>query len=164
MEGPDGRASTRTSRIIRADRQAIYRAFIDPAALLDWLPPGEMTGEFHAFDARVGGGYEMSLFYPPGEQPGRGKTEDREDRVRVRFVALEPPDRIVEATSFVSNDPALAGEMRMIATFRDAMGGTEVTMTFEDLPPGLKPADNDEGARLSLEQLARLVEETGRPD
>ena len=46
-------ASTRTSRIIRAPAEALYQAFMDPAALVEWLPPGEMTGEIHAFDARV---------------------------------------------------------------------------------------------------------------
>jgi uncharacterized protein YndB with AHSA1/START domain len=156
--GKSGRGSSRTSRIIRADREKLYRAFVDPAILLAWLPPGDMTGKMHAFDARVGGGYDMSLFYPSGEGPGPGKTDDREDRVRVGFVLLEPPDRIVETVDFVTDDPELGGEIRLVVTFRDAPGGTEVTMAFEDLPPGLKPEDNDTGARQSLEQLARLLE------
>jgi hypothetical protein len=33
-----------------------------------------------------------------------------------------------------------------------------VTLLFENLPPGLRPEDNDEGARLSLAQLARRFE------
>jgi hypothetical protein len=78
-----------------ADHQAspteIYAAFKDPAALLAWLPPASMTGEIHAFDARVGGGYVMSLFYPPGERAFRGKTVDRQDRLTVRFLELTPP-------------------------------------------------------------------------
>jgi uncharacterized protein YndB with AHSA1/START domain len=60
-------AWTRTSRVIRARPEELYEAFIDPAALAAWLPPAEMTGEIHEFDARVGGGYRMSLFYPPDE-------------------------------------------------------------------------------------------------
>jgi uncharacterized protein YndB with AHSA1/START domain len=54
-------AGTRTSRIIRARPEELYAAFLDPTALVEWLPPAEMTGEIHAFDARVGGGYRMSL-------------------------------------------------------------------------------------------------------
>ncbi len=65
---------TRTSRIIEAPPEALYQAFMDPAALVEWLPPAEMTGQIHAFDARVGGGYRMSLFYPPNEASFRGKT------------------------------------------------------------------------------------------
>jgi uncharacterized protein YndB with AHSA1/START domain len=151
-------ASTRTSRVISARPEALYQAFVDPAALIDWLPPAEMTGKIHEFDARVGGGYRMSLFYPPDEQVFRGKTSDREDMVKVRFVDLAPPRRIVEAVSFVTADPAFFGEMTLIATFEDAAAGTDVTLEFRNLPPGLRPEDNDAGARLSLEQLARRFE------
>ena len=149
---------TRTSRVIRARPQALYAAFVDPAALLDWLPPAQMTGEIHEFDARVGGGYRMSLFYPPDEQAFRGKSAEREDMVKVRFVELTPPRRIVEAISFVATDPSFIGEMTMTATFEDAAGGTDVILEFNNLPPGLRPDDNDAGARLSLEQLARRFE------
>lgn len=54
-----------TSRIIAAPLEALYAAFMDPVALAAWLPPGEMAGRVHEFDARVGGGYRMSLFYLP---------------------------------------------------------------------------------------------------
>jgi uncharacterized protein YndB with AHSA1/START domain len=104
-----------------------------------------MTGKIHEFDARVGGGYRMSLFYPPNERNFRGKTSEREDMVRVRFVELAPPRRIVEAVSFVTTDPALLGEMTITATFEEVSGGTEVE-------------DNEAGSRLSLEQLARRFE------
>ena len=151
-------ASTRTSQTVRASPEAVYAAFMNPAELVAWLPPAEMTGKIHAFDARVGGGYRMSLFYPPGEQVFRGKTAEREDQVDVRFLDLQPPHRIVEAIRFVTTDPTLMGEMRMTATFAPTAGGTEIVMLFEDLPPGLKAEDNDAGARLSLGQLARRLE------
>src|SRR3954466_6378850 len=100
----EARASTRISRIIKARPEALYAAFMDPDALIAWLPPGEMTGKLHAFDGRVGGGYRMSLFYPPGEQGFRGKTAEREDMVDVRFMELVPAHRIVEAVTFVTDD------------------------------------------------------------
>jgi uncharacterized protein YndB with AHSA1/START domain len=152
------RASTRTARIIKARPEELYDAFMDPAALIEWLPPGEMTGKIHAFDARVGGGYRMSLFYPPDERSFRGKTSETEDMVDVRFVELTPPRRIVEAVTFVTTDPALSGEMTIIVTFEAVAGGTEVTFLCENLPPGLRPEDNEAGTRLSLEQLARRFE------
>jgi uncharacterized protein YndB with AHSA1/START domain len=148
-------ASTRTTRIIGAPPQALYDAFMDPTKLVEWLPPGEMTGVIHAFDGRVGGGYRMSLVYPVDDRSARGKTSAREDMVEVRFLALQPPERIVEAVTFVTSDELLKGEMTMTATFFAVAGGAEVTLLFEDLPPGLRPEDNDLGARLSLEQLAR---------
>jgi uncharacterized protein YndB with AHSA1/START domain len=85
-------ASTRTSRVIKAPAEALYRAFTDPAELMEWLPPGEMTGEIHAFDTRVGGGYEMSLYSPPDEQAFRGKTAEREDRTKPKSSRLVRPN------------------------------------------------------------------------
>ena len=151
-------ASTRTSRVIKASREALYRAFTDPAALAAWLSPGEMTGKVHEFDARVGGGYRMSLFYPSSEQVYRGKTSEREDRFTARFVELTPPTRIVQAISFDSVDPAFSGEMTMVVTLEDRDGGTEVTILFEHIPSGIRPEDNEDGSRSSLEKLARYVE------
>jgi uncharacterized protein YndB with AHSA1/START domain len=149
---------TRTSRIIEATPNALYQAFMDPAALVEWLPPAGMTGRIHAFDARIGGGYRMSLFYPPNEPSFRGKTSYREDMVDVRFLELTPPRRIVEAVNFVSADPAFHGEMTIVVTFEDVFGGTEVAFLCGNLPPGLRAEDHETGTRLSLEQLARRFE------
>jgi uncharacterized protein YndB with AHSA1/START domain len=151
-------ARTSTSRVIRARPEELFAAFMDPAVLVEWLPPAEMTGEIHEFDARAGGGYRMSLYYPPGERTHRGKTAEREDRVNVRFVDLEPPRRILEAVSFVTTDPALLGEMTIEVTFQEVPGGTEVAFLCTNLPPGLRAEDNEAGSRLSLEQLARRFE------
>ncbi len=151
-------AWTRTSRVIGARPEEIYAAFMDPAALVAWLPPGEMTGEIHEFDARVGGGYHMSLFYPPTERSFRGKTAAREDMLTVRFLELSPPRKIVETASFHTADPAFLGEMTIVATFEAVPGGTDVALLCKNLPPGVRAADNEAGSRLSLEQLARRFE------
>jgi uncharacterized protein YndB with AHSA1/START domain len=150
--------STRASQVVNAPPEAVWSAFMDPAVLVEWLPPAEMTGRVHAFEPRAGGGYEMSLFYPPTERVMRGKTAEREDRVRVRFVELDRPRRIVEAVTFVTDDAALMGEMTIEVTLAPAPGGTEVTFRCTNLPPGLRPEDNEAGSRLSLGQLARRFE------
>jgi uncharacterized protein YndB with AHSA1/START domain len=151
-------ATTRASRIIPAGREEVYAAFMDPALLVTWLPPGEMTGKIHEFDGRVGGGYRMSLFYPESEIKFRGKSADREDRCRVRFVELEPARKIVETVIFESTEAAFQGEMTISITLEDVAGGTHVTFFCQNLPPGLRPEDNEAGSQLSLQQLARRFE------
>jgi uncharacterized protein YndB with AHSA1/START domain len=150
--------SSRTSRFIKASPNKVYAAFMDPAALLAWMPPGEMTGRIHDFDGREGGGYRMSLFYPASEQTMRGKTAENEDMVNVRFVELQPSRRIVEAVTFQSPDPAFAGEMRIEIRFDIVPNGTEVTFICTDIPSGIRPEDNDTGTQESLAQLARYLE------
>jgi uncharacterized protein YndB with AHSA1/START domain len=117
-----------------------------------------MTGEVHRFDGRVGGGYQMSLYYPSSEQTVRGKTSEREDRYTARFVELTPARRIVEAITFEAVDPAFEGEMIMEVTFEAEEGGTTVSIFFKDIPPGIRPEDNEAGTRSTLEKLARYVE------
>ena len=100
----------------------------------------------------------MPLFYPENERVFRGKTSEKKDMLDVQFVALTPPHRIVEAVSFVTDDPAFAVKMMLTATFEEVSDGTKVTLAFENLPPGLRAEDNERGAELSLRQLAQRFE------
>ncbi|MDQ2713659.1 MAG: SRPBCC family protein [Chloroflexota bacterium] len=158
MTDAHSHASTRNSKCIKATPEALYRAFTDPAALAVWLAPGDMTGKVHRFDDRVGGGYQMSVYYPSSEKTFRGKTKAREDRYTARFVELTPPRRIVEAIIFDSVDPAFSGEMIMEVTFEAEDDGTTVSILFKNIPPGIRPEDNEAGTRSTLEKLAHYVE------
>jgi uncharacterized protein YndB with AHSA1/START domain len=127
-----------------------------------WFAPGEMTGKVHNFDLHVGGGYEMSLYYPESETTQRGKTSEREDRYRARFIELLPPNRIVEAIDFDSADPEFAGEMIMEVSLEAKDGGTLVTIGFREIPPGIRPEDNETGTRLTLEKLVQYIDTNKR--
>lgn len=50
----------------------------------------------------------MSLYYPSSEEEFHGKTGDKEDRFTSRFLELTPPERIVQAITFDSDDPAFS--------------------------------------------------------
>jgi uncharacterized protein YndB with AHSA1/START domain len=151
------RASTVVSRIIEVPPEAVYRAFLDPDAVATWLPPGSMSGIIHAFDAREGGAFSMSLVYPDDDRPSRGKTSPSTDTFKGRFETLVPNEKIVWKTVFDSTDPAFAGEMTVATTLEPAGDGTKVTITCENIPPGIKPEDNEEGCRASLEKLASFL-------
>jgi uncharacterized protein YndB with AHSA1/START domain len=156
---PSGKKGTsRVSRIIKAPRQAVYNAFIDPGSLAAWLAPDNMRGEVHTFDAREGGIFRMTLTYLDSKDPPGGKTAKDKDTFQGRFVELVPYEKIVEVIEFESEDPRFAGEMKMIVTFADSGGGTEVTLLFEDIPEGIRPEDNDKGSNQSLKKLAALLE------
>ena len=161
MNGEDA-ATSRMSAVIRASREAVYHAFIDSAALEAWQAPGDMTGQVHAMDARVGGGYVMSLFYPETTPDAPGKSGDREDRFATRFIALDPPLHIRQIVTFDTDDPAFAGDITMDITLDERDAGTEVTIAYQHLPPGIRPEDNAEGTRQSLAKLARFVQENER--
>lgn len=143
------------SRFLAAEPDEVFRAFVDPALLLAWLPPEGMTGRFESFDAHVG--YRMVLRYlkPP---PGGGKANADEDIAEVRRVRVEPPELLVEEVDFASDDPAFAGTMTMTWTFTEGDGGTYVEVAATGVPDGIDAADHAAGMASSLQNLARLVE------
>ncbi|MDB5271870.1 MAG: Activator of Hsp90 ATPase 1 family protein [Chitinophagaceae bacterium] len=158
MKNTPSTSSTHNSKLIRATPEKIYQALTDPKALETWLAPGDMYGEVHYFDLRIGGRYRMSLFYPSSETSGQGKTSANEDQFTARFVELIPPHKISQAILFNSTDPAYAGEMIMEVSLQPKASGTEVTFLFKNIPSGIRPEDNEKGTEQSLEKLARYVE------
>ncbi len=143
-------------RRINAPRAAVYRALLDAHAVARWRVPDGMTSRVHAFDAREGGFFRVSLTY---EAPtAAGKTDARTDTYRGTFVKLVPGREIVESLVFETADPAFAGRMTITTTLADADGGTDVCMVFDGLPPGVRPTDNEVGTRMALGKLAALVE------
>src|SRR5690242_20369779 len=97
--------SMRISTIIKAPRQKVYQAFVDPAAVASWLVPDNMRGHVHTFDPRVGGQFRISLTYRNQEDSQRGKTAADTDTYHGRFVQLVSYEKIVEIIEFESQDP-----------------------------------------------------------
>jgi uncharacterized protein YndB with AHSA1/START domain len=148
--------ATRISRHINAPRAVVYRALLDPEAVAKWMVPTGMTSHVHAFDPREGGTFRISLTYE--EPTGTGKTTAHTDTYHGHFVTLVPNEQVVEVVEFETADPAMQGEMTITFTLTDAKGGTEITALHDGLPPGLSSADNETGWRMSLANLAALVE------
>ena len=151
---------TRVTQQVNAPRATVYRALLDPTAVATWMVPTGMTSRVHAFDAREGGAFRISLTYE--EPTGAGKTTARTDTYHGRFIQLVPNERVVQALEFETNDPAMVGEMTITISLTDAHGGTRVLAVHDRLPPGLSPADNEMGWREALAKLAVLVETSSR--
>src|SRR4030081_3802760 len=117
-------SSTRTRRHIKAPRSIVYRALLDARAIAKWKVPTGMTCQVHAFEAREGGSFRISLKYDA--PTGTGKTTAHTDTYHGRFVKLVPNEQVVEVVEFETADPALRGEMTITTTLVDADGGTDV--------------------------------------
>ena len=94
------------------------------------------------------------------EQPGQGsgKTTEDTDEVEVRFRRLVPDERIEESVTFESEEPAFAGEMRIVWSLEANSEGTLVTVRCEDVPAGIPEEDHEDGLSSTLENLAGFVE------
>ena len=148
--------STHATQYIEAPRAAVYRALLDPQAIMQWKVPDGMTAQVHAYDAREGGAIHVSLTYDAPDHAG--KTTAHTDTYHGRFVRLVPNEQVVEVDEFETTNPALQGEMTITITLKDADGGTDLIAVHDGLPPGVRPEMNELGWRMSLAKLAELVE------
>jgi uncharacterized protein YndB with AHSA1/START domain len=151
-----GMSSTRITRRVNAPRASVYRALLDARAIATWRVPTGMTSHVHAFDAREGGSFRVSLTYDA--KAGVGKTTAHTDTYHGRFVKLVTNEQVVEVVEFETTDPALRGEMTITTTLVDADEGTDVLVVYDGLPRGVPAADNETGTRIALAKLAALVE------
>lgn len=149
-------STTRLCRRIRAPRSVVYGVLVDAHSVQQWMVPDGMTSEVHVFDPREGGEFRISLTY---DLPTTvGKTSAQTDSFHGRFVELVPDSKVVQMVEFETDDPAMMGEMTISYVLADATDGTDLVGVHEGLPPGVSPADNELGWRISIDKLARLAE------
>lgn len=148
--------ATRTSWHVNAPPADVYRALLDARAVASWMVPDGMSSHVHQFEAREGGRFRISLMYD--EPTTTGKTTAGSNTYHGHFVKPVPNEQVVEGMQFETTDIAMRGEMTVTFTLTGAGGGTDVLAVHDNLPPGLKPADNQTGWRKALGKLAACVE------
>lgn len=134
-------------RVLRAPAERVYRAFLDPEAMVKWIPPHGFTGKIHHMDLRVGGGYRMSFTnFGTGKSHSFGGT----------YLELTPHERIRYSDSF--EDPNLPGEMQVTITLKTVLCGTELEIVQEGVPAAIPVEFCYLGWQESLNLLCLLVE------
>ena len=144
------------TRYAEAPPARVYAALLDPAAVQSWMVPEGMTSQVHAFEARKGGAFRITLTYD--EPTGAGKTTAQQDAFSGRFARLVPGREVVQVIAFDTTDPSMAGEMTVRYLLAPEGSGTRLTVEHADVPPGVPPEDNALGWGMSLDKLVRLVE------
>ena len=140
-------STVRLHRVLRAEPERVYRAFLDPDAMAKWLPPHGFTGKVHHMDARLGGTYKMSFTnFATGDSHAFGGT----------FLELVPHERLRYTDTF--DDPGLPGEMQTTVSLKKVSCGTEVNVVQEGIPEAIPPEACYLGWQESLTLLAKLVE------
>lgn len=139
--------TVRLHRVLRAPRERVYRAFLDPDAMCKWSPPHGFTGKVHESDVRVGGGYRMSFTnFSTGKSHSFGGT----------YLELTPPETIKYNDRF--DDPNMPGEMQVTVSLREVACGTELTIVQSGIPAVIPVEFCYLGWQESLVLLAQLVE------
>lgn len=139
--------TVRLHRVLRATPERVYRAFLDPEAMVKWLPPHGFTGKVHHLDAKVGGTYKMSFTnFTTGSSHSFGGE----------YLELVPNERIRHTDKF--DDPNLPGEMQVTISLKQVLCGTELNIVQEGIPEMIPVEMCYLGWQESLTLLAQLVE------
>jgi len=139
--------TVRLHRVLRAAPERVYRAFVEPDALIRWMPPYGFTAQIEQMDVRVGGTFKMSF-----TNFGTGKRES----FGGRYLELKPGELLRYTDQF--DNPDLPGEMQVTITLRPVACGTDLAIVQEGIPPVIPVEFCYLGWQESLLQLASLVE------
>jgi len=137
----------RLHRVLRANPERVYRAFLNADAMAKWLPPYGFTCKVHHMDAKVGGTFKMSF---TNFTTGQGHSFGGEYRKLVPNELISYTDRF--------DDPNLPGEMETTVSLKKVSCGTEVNVVQEGVPEAIPVEMCYLGWQESLAQLANLVE------
>jgi len=140
-------STVRLHRVLTASPDKVYRAFLDPDALAQWLPPNGYTARVHVLNPTVGGTFQMSFTNFTTEQTMAFGGEYRE---------LVPGRRLRYTDRF--DDPTLSGEIVVTVDLTPVAVGTEITIVQENIPDPIPREACYLGWQQSLRNLARLVE------
>ena len=139
-------STIRLHRVFKTTPERLYKAFINPEAMVKWLPPNGFTGKVDKMDARVGGSYHMSF---------TNLTTGSSHSFGGEYLELIPGKRIVHTDRF---DAGLPGTMTVTIEMKKVMVGTEVHITQEGVPDAIPAEACYLGWQESLMQLATLVD------
>lgn len=144
------------SRWINASPEIVFEAFLDPRAIVQWLPPAGARASLDRFDPTAGGVFQMTLTFA-GPSETKRKTSKDSDTIEGSFDTLIYPKRIEQTFRFVSDDPRFAGAMQMTWSFTRKGKGTRVSVSATNVPEGIKPEEHQEGMNSSLANLAAYL-------
>jgi len=140
-------STIRLHRVFKTQPERLYKAFLDPDALVKWLPPHGFTAKVHQIDARVGGSYRMSF---TNLSTGSSHSFGGE------YLELVPHQRIRHTDRF--DDPGLPGTMTVTIEIKKVQVGAELSITQEGVPDAIPAEACYLGWGESLELLKLLVE------
>jgi len=133
-------------RVFKTTPERLYKAFIDPEAMVKWLPPNGFTAKVHSIDARVGGKYKMSFTnFTTGSSHSFGGD----------YLELVPGKRIVHTDVFDAGPP---GTMKVTIDIKKVLVGAEIHIVQEGVPDAIPAEACYLGWSESLDLLKKLVE------
>ena len=139
-------STVKLHRVFTAPPERVFRAFIDPDALVKWMAPHGFTAKVHHLDAKVGGSYKMSFSnFTTGTSQSFGGT----------YHEIMPNQLLRYTDQF--DDPNLPGQIEVTIQLHPVSVGTEVHITQSGIPDVIPVEACYLGWQESLQLLTLLV-------
>lgn len=142
------------SRVIAAERSRVYQAWIRPELIAQWFAPGKTISNITA-DPRPGGEYRFDFFGLPCEADVDAPQVPSAVNVVGVYQDVVPGERL----SFTWCGSRFTDENTLVTVeFKDAPGGTEVTITHENFSTAESMSMHNrgwEGCLTSLENFLK---------
>jgi uncharacterized protein YndB with AHSA1/START domain len=142
---PETTASLSITRVIKADRGRVFRAWTEVDQIRKWSCPEGVTLLDATADLRVGGAYSLTM-----------KTD--EDTTLVAsgsYREVESPSRLVYTWDW-DHDEHAVGETLVTVEFKELGDATEVVLTHDLLPSAEARDGHEQGWGSCLNQLETL--------
>lgn len=136
------------TKFIRAPRERVFRAWLDPALAVQWFSPENLTPLSFRSEARVGGSYTHVMTGPEGHN----------------LTTVGSYLEIVENEKLVftwGKDGVVPPESVVTIVLQDQDGGTLLTLTHTKLPDDLVPG-HVTGWESALRHMATFFQGEGK--
>lgn len=143
IQSPEPGRTSSTSRILKAARELVFRAWTEAEHLKNWWGPNGFSNTFYIFEPKPGGRWEFTMHGPDGKDYANESV----------FVVVDQPSKIIF-------DHVCAPLFQLQATFDEAGPGlTRITFTQIFESAELFEKIKDFIAEKNEENLDRLEEE-----
>jgi len=134
-------------RVIKASPSKVFRAFSDPVANSNWIPPYGFLCTVQQVDFKVGGKFKITFI---NFSTGNGHSFGGE------YLEIKTNELIKYSDKF--DDPNLPGKMTTSIFLKEVLCGTELKVIQEGIPEEIPLEMCYLGWQESLEKLTKLVE------
>jgi len=148
-------------RTFSAPREDVFRAWIDPDLLRQWLTGPRGSSPKAEVDARVGGEFRITMTSTLGKLysflPGKGDSADMVGR----YLEIDPPERLVFTMGW-ERFPTVNVDVEsstVTVEFLESDGDTELVLTHERQPSRRIRSFHRYGWKGSLRKLDALLGE-----
>jgi uncharacterized protein YndB with AHSA1/START domain len=152
-------------RTFPAPREEVFRAWIDPELLRQWLNGPVGISPHAEVDARVGGEFKITTTARGAKLLSRLLRDESGEFVHMigRYEEITPPERLVFTMGW-QDFPTVRLDRhatRVTVEFREAEEGTEVVLTHERQPSRRIRGFHRVGWNGSFRKLDRLLSRSG---